>query len=96
MVGTADERATGNPGKAHFGGNPLPIVELFWRKITFYGKVPGRGLEILAQGEQAAACLQQILTAPADFLGRFSQSEHETGLDRERRGPTLGPTQYLQ
>ena len=79
MVGAADEGAARHLRKTDFQGNPLPIVKLFGRHIAFHGEVEGGRLEVLAEGEHAAACIEEVFDRTADFGLCFSKAEHETG-----------------
>jgi len=44
-----------------------------------------RGLEVLAEGEDPAADLAQVLQRLSDFLRPFAQPQHQAGLGRDQR-----------
>ena len=84
VVGAAYEGAGGYFREAGVQGEAAPAVEFFGRNEVDYGQVLRGGLQVLADGEHAAAGVVDVGDHLPHRRLRFAQAQHNAGFGRDR------------
>ena len=79
-------------GESHF----LVAGEILRRCVPGQGIVLGRGLQVLADGEDVAAGVQDVIHQCADLLLRLAKAHHKAGFGEEGGVLLLAVAQHVQ
>ena len=80
MIGTAHKGSACDFPETHFQGSLAERLEFFRRDKPLHGQMFSRGLEVLAQGEDAATGRKKIAQNLTNLTRLLAQAEHEAGL----------------
>ena len=83
MVRTAGERCGGDEGEALGAGKRSEFGEFVRRQEAIDGRVLGRRLEVLADGEKVHIGDPQIVHHLGDFGPRFAKADHQAGFGED-------------
>ncbi len=79
MIGGTYQRTTFDELKAFLQTDSLVFLKLFEGDIFFYGQVFAGGLQVLANSQDFASHIPQVVHCLDNFLWCFSQADHDSG-----------------